>query len=99
MLTVPTEHAQINDALILESTRLMAKSLPPTQKIVGVLRLLSEWANLPYGRVMVPNYSTQRMASRSPCCPPSAQRIWCGATHRTWICYASPAPCWGRCYC
>ncbi|MHB8473287.1 MAG: sigma-54-dependent Fis family transcriptional regulator [Gammaproteobacteria bacterium] len=61
MLTVPTEHAQINDALILESTRLMAKSLPPTQKIVGVLRLLSEWANLPYGRVMVPNYSTQML--------------------------------------
>ena len=61
MLTVPTEYAQINDALILEATRLLAKSLPPAQKIVGVLRLLSEWANLPYGRVMVPNYSTQML--------------------------------------
>src|SRR5687767_9979985 len=58
MSTVSSSHSQINDALILEATRLLAKSLPPAQKIVGVLRLLSEWAQLPYGRVLVPNYST-----------------------------------------
>ena len=55
---MPTSNArfQINDALILEATRLLTRAVPPDQKISGVLRLLSEWASLHYGRVLLPNY-------------------------------------------
>lgn len=52
---------QINDALILEATRLLARSIPPEQKITGVLKLLSEWAGLHYARVMLPNYSANEL--------------------------------------
>lgn len=57
-MTSHVQHLQINDALILEATRLLAGSLPPGQKINGVLRLLSEWAHLHCGRVLMPNYGT-----------------------------------------
>src|SRR5690606_35101328 len=57
-MTSHVQHLQINDALILEATRLLAGSLPPGQKINAVLRLLSEWAHLHCGRVLMPNYGT-----------------------------------------
>jgi Nif-specific regulatory protein len=58
---MPYTKFQINDALILEATRLLTRSVPPEQKITGVLRLLSEWASLHYGRVLLPNYSTNEL--------------------------------------
>ncbi len=61
MHTPYAEHMQINDALILEATRILAKAAPTEQKIVGVLRLLSEWAQLYYGRVLLPNYSANAL--------------------------------------
>ncbi len=61
MHTPYTEHAQINDALILEATRILAKAAPTEQKIVNVLRLLAEWAQLYYGRVLLPNYSANEL--------------------------------------
>ncbi|HEY3698158.1 MAG TPA: sigma 54-interacting transcriptional regulator [Spongiibacteraceae bacterium] len=61
MPTPYTEHAQINDALILEATRILTKATPTEQKIVSVLRLLSEWAQLYYGRVLLPNYSANAL--------------------------------------
>lgn len=57
-MTFHAEHLQINDALILEATRVIARQLPPEQKIAAVLRLLSEWAHLHCGRVLMPNYAT-----------------------------------------
>jgi Nif-specific regulatory protein len=61
MQTTYTEHAQVNDALILQATRLVAKAGPPEQKIVALLRLLAEWAHLYYGRVMLPNYAANEL--------------------------------------
>ena len=61
MHTPYSEHSQINDALILEATRILAKASPTEQKIVSVLRLLSEWAQLYYGRVLLPNYSANAL--------------------------------------
>lgn len=61
MQTLHTEHAQINEALILEATRILTKAAPTEQKIVGVLRLLSEWAQLYYGRVLLPNYTANEL--------------------------------------
>jgi Nif-specific regulatory protein len=61
MQTTYTEHAQVNDALILQATRLITKAGPPEQKIVGLLRLLAEWAHLYYGRVLLPNYAANEL--------------------------------------
>ncbi|MCC6209292.1 MAG: sigma 54-interacting transcriptional regulator [Gammaproteobacteria bacterium] len=60
-MTTPHTKFQINDALILEATRLLTRSIPPEQKITGVLRLLSEWASLHYGRVLLPNYTANEL--------------------------------------
>lgn len=51
------ERFQINEALILEATRILTKASPSEQKIAQLLRLLAEWAQLDYGRVLLPNYS------------------------------------------
>lgn len=56
-----TEHAQINDALILQATHLVAKAGSTEHKIVGLLHLLAEWADLHYGRVMLPNYAASEL--------------------------------------
>lgn len=56
-MTLHAEHLQINDALIREATRLLVSQLPPEQKITALLRLLSEWAHLHCGRVLMPNYA------------------------------------------
>src|SRR5690606_22739374 len=55
------EQLQINEALVLEATRVLAKSSPPEHKISQLLRLLSEWAHLHYGRVLLPNYSANAL--------------------------------------
>jgi Nif-specific regulatory protein len=60
-MTMSCTTFQINDALILEVTRLLTRSLPPEQKISGILRLLSEWASLHYGRVLLPNYTVNQL--------------------------------------
>jgi Nif-specific regulatory protein len=56
-MTVHAEHLQINDALILEATRVIASQSVHEQKIPALLRLLSEWAHLHCGRVLMPNYA------------------------------------------
>ncbi len=56
-----TRQLQINDALILEATRLLASQSKAEQRISGVLRLLSEWAQLHYGRVLLPNFRTNSL--------------------------------------
>jgi Nif-specific regulatory protein len=61
MQNTQIESVQINEALILEATRILTKAGPTEQKIVGVLRLLSEWANLYYGRVLLPSYSANAL--------------------------------------
>src|SRR6185436_11511472 len=61
MKNTQIESVQINEALILEATRILTKAGPTEQKIVGVLRLLSEWANLYYGRVLLPSYSANAL--------------------------------------
>ncbi len=61
MHTPHAQHVQINDALILEATRILTKAAPTEQKIVSVLRLLAEWAQLYYGRVLLPNYSANEL--------------------------------------
>jgi Nif-specific regulatory protein len=55
------EHLQINEALILEATRVLTKASPSEQKIAQILRLLSEWAQLYYGRVLLPNYAANAL--------------------------------------
>lgn len=55
------EHLQINEALILEATRVLTKASPSEQKIAQILRLLSEWSQLYYGRVLLPNYSANAL--------------------------------------
>jgi Nif-specific regulatory protein len=55
------EHLQINEALILEATRVLSKASPSEQKITQLLRLLSEWAQLYYGRVLLPNYAASAL--------------------------------------
>ena len=55
------EHYQINEALILEATRVLTKASSPQQKITQLLRLLAEWTQLDYGRVLLPNYSASAL--------------------------------------
>jgi Nif-specific regulatory protein len=55
------EHLQINEALILEATRVLTKASPSEQKVTQILRLLSEWSQLYYGRVLLPNYSANAL--------------------------------------
>ncbi len=52
---------QINDAFLLEVTRLLASKTPPEQRITGVLRLLSEWAHLHCGRVLLPHFRSNAL--------------------------------------
>jgi Nif-specific regulatory protein len=58
---MPASQLLINDALILEATRQLASQSPAEQRINGVLRLLSEWAQLHYGRVLLPNFRTNTL--------------------------------------
>ncbi|ANJ66784.1 hypothetical protein A9404_04810 [Halothiobacillus diazotrophicus] len=53
---------EVNSALLLEVSRLMSKSEASSgHKIRGVLSLLSRWANLHYGRIMLPNYGQRAL--------------------------------------
>ncbi len=52
---------EVNSALLLEVSRLMSKPMPSAYKMVNVLSLLSRWANLHFGRIMLPNYPDREL--------------------------------------
>lgn len=52
---------QINAALLIEASKLVAKPAASGDKITQVLRLLSEWAKLQFPRVLLPNYQSREL--------------------------------------
>ena len=57
-MKIDNESKKINSILIIEISKLIAKSSPSGQKIVAALQLMSKWATLYYGRVLLPNNQT-----------------------------------------
>ncbi|MFN2382070.1 MAG: helix-turn-helix domain-containing protein [Guyparkeria sp.] len=55
----PTVNREIHAAFLLEISRLTNGAMPPEQKVNSVLNLLSYWAGLHYGRVMLPDYQAK----------------------------------------
>jgi len=51
-----TAQQRINHVIISESAKLIGKAVTTQEKIEGVLKLLSKWAGLHYGRVLLPDY-------------------------------------------
>ena len=52
----PTTPREVHAAFLLEMSRLMNGAMPPEQKINSALSLMSHWAGLHYGRIMLPDY-------------------------------------------
>jgi Nif-specific regulatory protein len=49
---------QVHSVLLIEVAKIMAKPTPSQHKITQVLCLLAKWAQLHFGRVLLPNYQT-----------------------------------------
>jgi len=52
----PTAAREVHAAFLLEMSRLTNGAMPAEQKLNSALSLLSHWAGLHYGRIMLPDY-------------------------------------------
>jgi Nif-specific regulatory protein len=55
------DHQQINHLIISETAKLLGKSIATQEKIENVLKLLTKWANLYFGRVLLPDFSRNEL--------------------------------------
>lgn len=60
-MALKNESQKINSLLLIEVSKLISKNSPSGQKIVAILQLLSKWAKLYYGRVLLPNNQTMTL--------------------------------------
>ncbi|MHB8921688.1 MAG: sigma-54-dependent Fis family transcriptional regulator [Halothiobacillus sp.] len=60
-MKILTNIREIKPALILEISKLVSREMSSGNKIINTLSLLSRWANLHYGRIMLPNYQDSNL--------------------------------------
>ena len=54
-------HQQINHLIISETAKLISKPITTQEKIENVLKLLTKWGNLYFGRVLLPDFSRNEL--------------------------------------